>query len=111
MIYILKFERKLGNPNNPRAQAQYYVGYCDDDRLHERLAEHQRGTGAAITRACVERGIGFSVVLTLPGGTDVEAYLKYKYKNTRLLVERYERNARKLERWIHEVVAKGAYQQ
>src|SRR5687768_3591411 len=51
VIYVLKFSQPIGNPNNPRAMASFYVGYCDDDTLPRRLAEHRAGRGAAITAA------------------------------------------------------------
>lgn len=88
MIYILKFDRPLGDLSNPRGQAQYYLGYCEDGRLADRLAEHRAGSGAAITRACVKRGIPFDVLLTLPGDRAFERRLKTKYKNTPRLVRR-----------------------
>lgn len=95
MIYILKFEHKLGNPENRRAQAQYYVGSCDDNRLIERLAEHRRGEGACITRACVERGIRLELVAILPGGWEQERAIK-AYKNTPKLLERLQRDEQKV---------------
>jgi putative endonuclease len=87
MIYILEFEKPLGNAKH---QARYYIGYCADGRLHERLKEHLAGTAAAITRACVERNIGFMVVATMPGNRSVERRLK-REKNTRRIVERIQR--------------------
>lgn len=96
MIYVLEFERPLGNPDNPRAQARYYLGWCEDDRLEERFSEHLRGWGAAITRAAVNRRIAFEVVLKLPGDRTEERRLK-NYKNTPKLVERYRRQLCTLE--------------
>lgn len=92
MIYILEFEKKLGNPANKRGQAKYYVGFCEDGRLKERLAEHEKGFGAAITAAAVRRGIAFSVVATLPGDRDRERQIK-RWKNTPKLVERIRRGS------------------
>jgi predicted GIY-YIG superfamily endonuclease len=86
MVYILQFTEKLGNPENPRGTAQFYVGYCDDNRPNQRLAEHRAGRGAAITRAATERGIGFDVVLTLPGDRATERAIKNR-KNTRKFVQ------------------------
>jgi predicted GIY-YIG superfamily endonuclease len=81
MIYVIMFNRKLGNLSNPRAQAQFYVGYCDDARLGDRIAEHLSGQGAAITRAARKQGIGMQVVLTMPGDRSKEREIK-NYKNT-----------------------------
>lgn len=85
MIYILKFDRPLGS-QNPRGQARYYIGYCDDGNLDSRLEDHRTGAGAAITRACVRRGIGFELVLTLPGDRTEERKLKNR-KSTPKLVQ------------------------
>lgn len=88
MIYVLQFSKPLGNPYNPRGTARFYVGYCEDGRLQARLAEHHNGGGAAITRAALERGITFEVVLTLPGDRNEERRLK-RQKNTPRLVARH----------------------
>mgnify|MGYP005842157111 CR=1 FL=1 len=75
-VYVLEFERCLGDPENPRGQARYYTGYCAGD-VAERLAEHRRGDGAAITRAANARGIGYRVVAILPcGSREAERRLK-----------------------------------
>jgi predicted GIY-YIG superfamily endonuclease len=87
MIYILRFERTLGNLNSPYGQAHYYVGYCEDDRLPERLAEHRCGAGAAITRAAARQGISFDLVATMPGDRARERQIK-RQKSTPRLVAR-----------------------
>lgn len=87
MIYILKFERPLGNPAKKHGTAQFYVGYCDDGKLERRLKAHRTGRGAAITRAASQQGISFEVVLTLPGDRNTERAIKNQ-KNTRKFVER-----------------------
>ncbi len=91
MIYILEFERPLGNTHNPRGQARYYIGYCEDDRLNQRLAEHRRGTGAAITRAAKAQGIKFTLAMSFEGTREDERRLK-NMKNTPKFVERYRHN-------------------
>jgi len=94
MIYILEFERPLGNPDNPRGQARYYLGYCGDSQrsLEKRLREHRAGEGSALTRAAVQRGIAFTVALTLPGDRTVERQLKNR-KNTPRLVRQLRRSS------------------
>lgn len=82
MIYILKFTQTIGNKSNPRGQARYYVGYCEDDRLDERLAEHRSGHGAAITRVVIEKGYDFEVALTIPGATRTDERKLKNRKNT-----------------------------
>ena len=89
MFYVLKFERPLGNPDKRRGQAKYYCGYCDDIRFLQRMKEHRCGYGAAITRAAKEKGIGFTVVLTLANkDRSFERWWK-RQKNTPRLLERY----------------------
>lgn len=87
MIYILQFSKPLGNPKEPKGQAQYYIGYCEDGRLEERLEEHQKGYGAAITRAAVNKGIQFKAILTMDGDRSLERQLK-RQKNTPRLVKK-----------------------
>lgn len=94
-VYILKFDRPLGNPAQPRGQATYYIGYCSFERFSERMKEHLSGNGAAITRAAVERGIGFRVVAKLWGSRQLERRLK-NYKNTPLLVRKLQKEGRLL---------------
>ena len=92
MIYILKFSGKLGNEKH---QAEFYIGYCEEGRVNERLAEHRNGQGAAITRAAVERGFELTIVLTLPGDRKTERRLKNR-NNARLIVERALRGTLRL---------------
>lgn len=66
-IYVLHFDQPLGNLNNPRAQAQHYLGWAMD--LTARLAEHAAGRGAAITRAAVERGISWRAFVCVQATT------------------------------------------
>ena len=82
VCYLLHFSTKLGNPANPYAMAQHYLGTATD--LAERLAEHRAGGGAKITAAAAVRGIGFDVVRTWPGGRDLERRLKRRKEGPRL---------------------------
>ena len=91
MIYVLKFEHPLGRPGR-HSQAQFYLGYCEDDRLADRLAEHAAGYGAAITRAAVQRGYRLELVLAIPGDRSEERRLK-NWKNHRRVIQRYARES------------------
>lgn len=91
MIYILEFERPIGNLSNPKGQARFYLGYCDDSRLSDRLSEHKAGKGAALTRYAVAAGIGFVVAATLPGTKEDERRLK-RQKNTPRIVSRLRKS-------------------
>lgn len=93
MIYILEFNQPLGTA---RHQARFYIGYCEENRLSERLAEHQTGKGAAITRAANKRGISYQVICTLPGERNLERQLKRR-KNTRLIIDRLKRGTLQLK--------------
>lgn len=88
MIYILQFDPQMHH-------ARYYVGWCEDGRLDERLTEHKKGRGAKITRAAVEKGIQLALVATLPGDRTRERAIK-RQKNTPRLVKQLM-NKRKID--------------
>lgn len=50
MLYLIRFSQALGNEKH---SVWYYLGYCEDGRLDERLAEHRAGKAAKITAAVV----------------------------------------------------------
>lgn len=74
-VYVLCFDRPLGNTENPRGMARHYAGWATD--LPARIAEHQAGCGAAITRAAVERGISWRI-FCWPGTLRLEHWLKQR---------------------------------
>lgn len=79
--YLLHFDRPLGNPSNPRGQAQHYLG-STDRAIEQRFAEHLSGRGAKITRAAVERGIQLQVVRVWhEGSRELEIWLKEAHRN------------------------------
>jgi predicted GIY-YIG superfamily endonuclease len=82
VVYLLHFERPLGNLSNPKAQAQHYIGWALDVR--QRLTEHRNGWGSSLTMACVDRGIPFYLVRFWPGTAELERKLK-RQKNARKL--------------------------
>jgi predicted GIY-YIG superfamily endonuclease len=88
MLYLLKFEQELGQGKHGRAQ--YYLGYCDDERLAERIEEHRKGHGAAITRACVQKKISFHVAETFPGTRDDERRFK-NWKNHKRVLKHWKK--------------------
>lgn len=77
-VYLLHFLQPLGDPDNPRGQARHYIGSADD--VAQRLASHRVGHGAAIMRACAERGVDWALVRTWPGGRQEERQLKRRHK-------------------------------
>lgn len=84
-VYELHFDEPIGDPENPRGQAQHYIGHSAD--LDSRVAEHRRGNTAAIMRAVREAGIGWRVVRTWPGTRDTERAIKDLKSGRRLCPE------------------------
>lgn len=91
MIYVLRFDTTLGS-DHPKGRARFYVGYAEPRRLALRIEEHQRGCGAAITRAAVKQGINVIPVAIFEGDRAMERAIK-NYKNTRLWLKRHLENA------------------
>lgn len=75
-IYVLRYDRPIGDLDRPVAQAQYYMGWCNVGSLDARLEEHRRGRGARITRAFANHNIDFEVVLMMSGTRTDEARYK-----------------------------------
>jgi len=82
-VYIIRFSR-------PFHHARYYVGYCADWRVNERLQEHQTGRGARICAAAVQAQISLSIVAVLPGYREEELRIKARH-NTPKFVEQLKR--------------------
>jgi len=81
-VYLLHFDQPIGNLDNPRGQAQHYLGSAED--LEARLAAHASGNGARLMEVVAERGIGWTVARTWPGGRDVEKRLKRWHNSPKL---------------------------
>jgi hypothetical protein len=73
-VYLLHFLEPIGNPTNPRAMAQHYIGWTP--ALAKRITKQTAGNGAAIMRAVKAQGIGFVVAATWPGSRQLERQLK-----------------------------------
>jgi hypothetical protein len=73
-VYLLHFLEPIGNPANPHAMAQHYIGWARE--AAERVAAHTAGAGAAIVRHVQAQGIGFVVAATWPGTRALERQLK-----------------------------------
>jgi predicted GIY-YIG superfamily endonuclease len=85
LIYLLHFERPIGDLANPRAQARHYIGFTQNKRtLAQRLEHHREGRGARLVHAFVRAGIAFEVARTWPGTRDDERWLKNRKKASRL---------------------------
>lgn len=73
-VYLLHFERKIGNPASPRGQAQHYLGWAYN--LDARLAQHRNGSGSKLVAAMLAQGIDFVVAQTWSGDRMLEQRLK-----------------------------------
>jgi predicted GIY-YIG superfamily endonuclease len=78
-VYLIHFHAKIGRramKNGVEHYAAHYVGssLC----LDYRLAQHRAGTGAAILRACNERGVAWQVerLWTFENETDARLFEK-----------------------------------
>jgi hypothetical protein len=58
-VYLFHFNAPLGNLANPRAQANHYVGFCDD--LDTRIATQLAGRGAKLVAAAMKQGLIFEL--------------------------------------------------
>lgn len=80
MVYLLRFHQPVGAG---RKYVRYYMGYCADHRLDQRLAEHRSGNGAKLVAAAVARGIDFEVVRTWPNATRQDERCLKRWKRHR----------------------------
>jgi predicted GIY-YIG superfamily endonuclease len=81
-VYLLHFLEPIGNPTNPRAQAQHYIGYSRQPE--RRISIHTAARGAAIVRHVQQQGIGFLVARTWAGNWQLERQLKARKKARQL---------------------------
>lgn len=83
-VYLIHFDRPLGNSSNPRGQAQHYLG-STVLRIEKRLSQHLAGRGAKITAAAVRNQISLNLVRVWnEGDRELEIWLK-ELHNNRLL--------------------------
>lgn len=80
MVYIIHFEK-------PFKHAKHYVGYCDDQRFEERIAEHRQARYQDSFMGKVNAaGIGWHVARTIPGADEnLERRIKEVWKRTSAL--------------------------
>jgi hypothetical protein len=62
-VYLIHFDKPLGNLANTRGQAQHYLGYTDD--LDARMEAHVSGNGARIMEVISNVGISWQLVRTV----------------------------------------------
>jgi hypothetical protein len=81
-VYLIHFDKPLGNLANPRGQARHYLGYTED--LDARLEAHRQGNGSAIMAAVADAGIPWRLVRTWEGDRSLERQLKDQHNSPRL---------------------------
>lgn len=59
-VYLLHIEPAIHH-------ARHYTGYCDDNRLDTRIAEHEAGQGARLCEVARERGCELVLVRVWQG--------------------------------------------
>lgn len=80
MVYLLRFHRPVGAG---KKYVRYYMGYCEDHHLAQRLATHRSGYGAKLVAAAIARGIDFDVVRVWPHATRQDERRLKRWKNHR----------------------------
>ncbi len=75
MVYLIHF-------NTPLFHAKHYMGSTDS--LKRRLAEHRSGNGSRLMEVITEKGIGWQLAKTWPGGRAEERKLKRQKHGPRL---------------------------
>jgi hypothetical protein len=74
VIYLLHFDRPIGDVTNPRGFAGHYTGWTLD--LPARLIDHAAGRGARLMEVVGEAGIGWQLARIWPGTRARERSLK-----------------------------------
>lgn len=83
VVYLIHFERPIGNMDNPRGMAQHYLGFSRS--LKKRLADHRCGHRTRIMIAVNQAGIPWVVARTWPNGTrELEKHLKARHNARKL---------------------------
>lgn len=77
-VYLLHFEKPIGNMEKNVGRAQHYVGWTED--IEVRLAQHLLGQGARIVAAVVAKGIGVKLARVWTHRT---RYFERKLKKSR----------------------------
>jgi hypothetical protein len=74
VIYLLHFDRPIGDMGNPRGFASHYTGWTLD--LAARLAAHAAGRGARLMEVVADAGIGWQLARVWAGPRARERSLK-----------------------------------
>jgi hypothetical protein len=74
VVYLLHFDRPIGDTSNPRGFAAHYTGWTLD--LPGRLQAHAAGRGARLMEVVGEAGINWQLARVWPGTRTRERSLK-----------------------------------
>jgi hypothetical protein len=74
LIYLVHFDRPIGDLANPRGYASHYTGWTLD--LPGRLVDHAEGRGARLMEVICEAGIGWQLARLWVGTRTRERSLK-----------------------------------
>lgn len=83
VAYLIHLWQHIGR--GVRGQAGHYLG--STERLPERLEAHRRGNGARLMEVAAERGIGWTLARTWPGGRAKERQLKRQHNSPEMCPE------------------------
>jgi len=81
-VYLIHFNRPIGDLRNRRGMAQHYLGWTRD--LTQRLDAHRSGNGSAIMAAVARAGVGWELARTWEGSRGLERKLKRQHNGPRL---------------------------
>jgi hypothetical protein len=76
VVYLLHFDRPIGDLGNPRGFASHYTGWTMD--LPARLVDHANGRGARLLQVVGELGIGWQLARIWTGTRARERSLKQR---------------------------------
>jgi hypothetical protein len=76
VIYLVHFDRPIGDHANPRGFASHYTGWTLD--LPARLVDHAAGRGARLLQVVGEQGIGWQLARIWTGTRARERSLKQR---------------------------------
>lgn len=76
VIYLIHFDRPIGDPHNPRGFASHYTGWTLD--LPARLVDHAQGRGARLLQVVGEQQIGWQLARIWTGTRTRERSLKQR---------------------------------
>jgi hypothetical protein len=76
VIYLIHFDRPIGDPANPRGFASHYTGWTLD--LPARLVDHAAGRGARLMQVVGDQQIGWQLARIWTGTRTRERSLKQR---------------------------------